>query len=152
MSEKTDDGFIANSLSKELGVPDIDSQQNLAQAKFRKLEDAQDRQHQRRREETFAEEETGWESLSKAVGLSDPEATEDLNQVENKIILDNLLSKLTIRQRRAVKGYYGNDMTLEEIGASMGVTVERARVIRNNGIKKLRGLIVRLDDDEKPIV
>lgn len=67
-----------------------------------------------------------------------------LNDEEGNLV-DELLGKLDSREREVLVrryGMYGHDSaTLEEVGASIGVTRERVRQIQNNAILHLQELI-----------
>lgn len=61
---------------------------------------------------------------------------------DRKIILDDMLSHLSKTQLFVIKKTFGldceNDMTLEAIGDELGLTRERVRQIREEGINKLK--------------
>jgi len=64
---------------------------------------------------------------------------------EEGLLVDELLGQLDTREREVLVrryGMYGHDSaTLEEVGASIGVTRERVRQIQNNAILHLQELI-----------
>lgn len=65
--------------------------------------------------------------------------TKDLLKVE----LNNILDKLSEREREIIKSYFGIDrdcegMTLEAIGEKYDLTKERIRQIKQNALRKLR--------------
>ena len=61
------------------------------------------------------------------------------NSAEISLVLD----KLDARTRKVVVQYYGLNgevpMTLEDVGAGLGVTLERARQIKEQGLRVMRG-------------
>lgn len=55
--------------------------------------------------------------------------------------IERSLSTLTEREREIIRGFYGigkPEMTLEEIGLSMGLTRERVRQIKEKALRRLR--------------
>ncbi len=64
-------------------------------------------------------------------------------------MLKSLVTNLTDREANILRARFGLDggrtKTLEEIGADCGITRERARQIQNNALKKLRGMIEKLE-------
>lgn len=73
------------------------------------------------------------------------------NQLDGKqkIIINNLLSKLDDRAQFIIKSYYGFDsdcMTLEEIGKKLNLSRERVRKIKEKNLRILRSELLLLDD------
>jgi RNA polymerase primary sigma factor len=64
-------------------------------------------------------------------------------------MLKNLVTNLTEREANILRARYGLDggkmKTLEEIGADWGITRERARQVQNNALRKLRGMIEKVE-------
>lgn len=58
--------------------------------------------------------------------------------------LQAALGRLPVNQAMAVRRYYLEDGTLDDIAAELGVSRERARQIREAGEKKLRNDLVVL--------
>ena len=64
-----------------------------------------------------------------------------INSEENKApLIERCLSDgtLTEKQAKCIKMYYQDDMTLEAVGNSLGVTKERVRQHINNAIVKIK--------------
>lgn len=57
---------------------------------------------------------------------------------DDHVKLKKMLAELTEKERLAVVGYFCNGETLVDIGIKFGVTRERARQIKNSGLKKLK--------------
>lgn len=55
--------------------------------------------------------------------------------------LESALEALPTRERDVVDMYYGQAMSLQEIGAAYGVTESRACQLRGRAVKKLRGML-----------
>jgi len=80
--------------------------------------------------------------------LLDVMVNENSPMADNQLVIESLkaeinkaLTILNERERQIVKAYYGIDqqeMTLDEIGAKMGLTRERVRQIREKAIRRLR--------------
>ena len=75
---------------------------------------------------------------------SDTEATDHMTINRDKEILtESLLSELTPNQREVIKKYFGigNNgvtMTLSEISNEIGISRERARMLKIKALKKLK--------------
>ena len=67
---------------------------------------------------------------------------ENINNFDDSSVIKNLMEVLTEREKIVISRYFGLDssdeMTLEEIGAEMGLTKERIRQIKECALKKLR--------------
>lgn len=76
--------------------------------------------------------------------IADPNATsveETYEAVELRMLLDQMLSELTERERKVIEmrfGLNGDPYTLEEVGVEIGVTRERIRQIEQKALRKLR--------------
>lgn len=62
------------------------------------------------------------------------------DKVLDRQILEELLnsSRLSVKERRVMQGYYGESMTLEELAEELQVTRERIRQVRNKALSKLQ--------------
>jgi len=73
-----------------------------------------------------------------------PNPHEELVRRELKHTLDGLLGSLTDRQQQVLRLYFGMEdgtcHSLEQIGKLLGISKERARQIRHEGIEKLKKL------------
>ena len=67
-------------------------------------------------------------------------------------LINNIMSSLSEREEMIINHYYGingsEKLNLIEIGNKMGITSERARQIKNQGIKKMRSNALLLSDCE----
>lgn len=81
-------------------------------------------------------------SLSDLIENPDsPRADETLMKESLAIEIERALATLTKREADIIRYFYGinaSEMTLEEIGAHMGLTRERVRQIREKAIRRLR--------------
>ncbi len=75
---------------------------------------------------------------------SDSSTEKEFDRFETKELAEKLLQKLNAREREVVALHYGtengNPMSLEDIGNRFGLSKERIRQIRNNGLAKLKKL------------
>lgn len=85
----------------------------------------------------------------KEVVLSNEEDEENQEKYRNqRKIVEQLLSKLSERERYIVEQYYGIDSkekNLEEIGIVLGITKERVRQIKESSLRKLRSDILLME-------
>ena len=75
------------------------------------------------------------------------EEKSELQKNQRKIV-DELLEKLEGRERYIIEQYYGingKEKNLEEIGKILGITRERVRQIKKNGLTKLRSNILLIE-------
>lgn len=56
---------------------------------------------------------------------------------ENSYLLDKMDSLLTPKERKATYLYFGEEATLDEISYESGISRERVRQLKDNGLKKL---------------
>lgn len=82
-----------------------------------------------------------WNSLPDTDSPSPVETTE---QIDLKSILRAALERLPANQALALRLYYLEDATLDDIAEQLGVSRERARQVRDAGEKKLRTDLVVL--------
>lgn len=94
-----------------------------------------------RQEKKYREEEAGWESLSRALGIVDDGATGQLEASEAKTQVELLIPKLSDGQRFVIQCLYFDDLTLEETASLQSVTPERIRQIKSAALEKLRGVV-----------
>lgn len=62
-----------------------------------------------------------------------------------------MMQFLDVREKEIIKGVFGFDgevLTLEEIGGSLGMTVERVRQLKEGAMIKLRTVAMQMSDDE----
>jgi RNA polymerase primary sigma factor len=92
------------------------------------------------------------DSATFAEVVRDENADDPFEELQAKGItgmLKSLVTNLTEREANILRARFGLDggrtRTLEEIGADCGITRERARQIQNNALKKLRGMIEKLE-------
>lgn len=101
---------------------------------------------QNAKEKESLKEEAGWDLLSKALQVSDPDAEGEIQQVENKASLEKMLATLKDNEREVLEKRFFDDLTHKEIGKAMGFSLERARVIESRALSKLR---MRMYADER---
>jgi RNA polymerase primary sigma factor len=86
----------------------------------------------------------------KEIVLSSEEDEEkrELHKRQRKVV-ETLMSKLEGREKRIIIEYYGIDgnkaKNLEQIGKELGITKERVRQIKKNGLNKLRSEILLIE-------
>ncbi len=85
--------------------------------------------------------EVEWSSLP---DTDSPSPVEMAEQSDWQTNLQAALGRLPVNQAMAVRRYYLEDGTLDDIAAELGVSRERARQIREAGEKKLRNDLVVL--------
>ena len=82
---------------------------------------------------------------------SSEEFEREMQATQTKLI-NNIMSSLSEREEMIINHYYGingsEKLNLIEIGNKMGITSERARQIKNQGIKKMRSNALLLSDCE----
>ncbi|MFA6110242.1 MAG: RNA polymerase sigma factor RpoD/SigA [Candidatus Latescibacterota bacterium] len=82
------------------------------------------------------------ESLLSVFPVEEVGADEKLDRAELAAALHRSLEALDSREQRIVRAYYGLDsrqpMTLEQIGATLGLTRERIRQLRDRALQKIR--------------
>ena len=83
---------------------------------------------------------------------SSEEIEKEVRTKQDKVIT-NIMSTLSEREEMIINHYYGingnEKLNLIEIGDKMGITSERARQIKNQGIKKMRSNALLLGDWER---
>ena len=142
MSEKSTEGSITAELINELGMPDFDAQEKLKAKNFRAAETPQDRQHLKRVEQKQLEEETDWAPISKALGIADPKADDQIKQAEIRATLEKFLSGLkSEKQKDVLTKLYLEEKTLDEVAQERGITLEGVRQIEGRGLGSLRWII-----------
>lgn len=87
--------------------------------------------------------------------LSDTRAINPFDQLDQKDIQDSLqeiIGELTLREREVINNRFGLNgrevITLEEVGAKMGVTRERIRQLQNVALSKMRQAFQKRDQIE----
>lgn len=80
------------------------------------------------------------------------EVDEHINDIHKtqKEVVDQLFKQLTDRERFIVSSYFGlesEEMTLDEIGAELNLSIERVRQCKEIAIKKMRSKILCMEDD-----
>lgn len=71
-----------------------------------------------------------------------PDKREIVYDEENSKYLDKLLDVITPKQKDIISKYYLREMTLKELGVEYGITKERIRQIKNQGLTKIRKMLV----------
>ncbi len=71
----------------------------------------------------------------------DPNQNDENDRKELSGILEDVMQKITLREERILRMYYGlnfqKQFTLEEIGKELALTRERVRLIRDRALRKL---------------
>lgn len=84
--------------------------------------------------------------------LTEDEFDDDAMDKAQKKMVSQILSVLDKRERTIIESYYGiggkKEMNLEEIGHVLGITKERVRQIKENGLRKLRSEALMMDVSE----
>ena len=78
----------------------------------------------------------------------------EFEQAQTKALLSNAVSTLTQREQDVIRMRFEDDLTFDECGKQMGVTMERVRQIEAKALRKMRhpsrvGIIVDLMDYSK---
>jgi RNA polymerase sigma factor FliA len=89
-----------------------------------------------------AHQSFSWETVADENAIAPSESAE---QGDLRKELLAMLNALTPSQARAVRLFYMEDLTLEQIGSSLGVSTERARQLRDRGVEKLRDKFAALE-------
>ena len=88
-------------------------------------------------------EETGWASLSEALGIQDPEAETQLKQIENRATLEKLLPNLRERWRAVLKYRFFDGLTQKETGQILGINNARVSSIEQSALRRLKRQIIQ---------
>lgn len=67
-----------------------------------------------------------------------PDESDPLRERDAKALLARLLERCTQREAAVLSMHYMHEMTLEEIGATLGVTRERVRQIEYKAMRRIR--------------
>lgn len=92
-------------------------------------------------ERNFSEMEMDYSQVLALLPNSDQSYLPDFSELEarqTKKLISNALSTLTSREREVIKIRFEDDLTLEEIGARLGVTGTRVLQIEAKALRKLR--------------
>ena len=77
--------------------------------------------------------------------------SKEINESQ-KIIISNIISTLTDRERDIIESHYGinnkKELTLTDIGKKYNLSTERVRQIKDKGLRKLRSKMLLLDNFE----
>lgn len=91
-----------------------------------------------------------FETTHNSLFSNEDEETNDEVLSHKKDVVNNVLSSLEERERDIIERYYGigdkKELTLSEIGEMYGLSSERVRQIKKQGMKKLRTQILLMDD------
>lgn len=80
------------------------------------------------------------------------EVDEHINDIHRtqKEVVEQLFKQLTDREKFIVSSYFGlesEEMTLDEIGAELNLSIERVRQCKEMAMKKMRSKILCMEDD-----
>ena len=103
-------------------------------------------------EKSFMDDEEDEEPSKDKFSNENEERAKERNE-NQKIVLSELMSVLSDRERDIVESYYGindkKELTLTDIGKIHNISVERTRQIKDNSIKKLRSKILLCENFEE---
>lgn len=83
------------------------------------------------------------------VDVADPAAIAQLQAVEARVTLRELLRAVPARHRRLLRLYYVEGLTLAQIGRVLGVTESRACQIHRDALHRMRRHAAELGDDRR---
>ena len=86
---------------------------------------------------------TGAYTLGDSLVSPLPSPEQEVQQREDQDTVSDMLDRLTDRERRVIQGRYVEGKTLEEVGAALDVTRERARQIECSALEKIRDCVHR---------
>lgn len=90
-------------------------------------------------ETTTLDKEIGDEITIEDTIASDYDLEQEMN---NKLLAEHYLSKLSLEERTIVKLYYFNDLTFKQIASKLGLSARQVQSRHEKAMNKLRGVSI----------